>query len=567
MSDDHPALEKFVAQAGSLYSPPTVALEILRLTGQPKVDLAALKQCLLRDPALVGRILRVVNSSLFGLSREVADLGQALALLGTKSVRLLVLGFSLPDELFLGLAGDILERYWHHTLIKASAAREISETIFRIPGEEPFIAGLMQDIGILVLLQQLGEPYVRFLDRAFSKEINVDAAEAVALGFEHEQLSARLLAQWGLPESLVAAIAVGRSAERMDRLPLASRAMPQILHMAHLVAGLLTEGRADCLGELERVGRHYRQITSVQISAIVAALQSKVEQLAEVLSLELPAGVDYQSIFHDAHRQLSAAAEDAALALAVPGPITANETAAIEEQICSASTALAEAATQFLQAVPSNHVSTARTKVTANSTVEFPSVRSVTFVQAAALQTPPLPVAEFRSPQLSKSDSSDSIPGNRLAEHVKIAIAACRQAREPLSLVLIQLDRFHDVTRPVGATESKRFVELLGLLCGRTEHVGIVQLQTGESSLALVLLNCDRPAAGDIGHHLLRDVRRLREKHADLADAQLSVSIGVATIAMPAKNFSPASLIDSARRCLNAAQLSGGNAVKTIDVL
>src|SRR3954470_9600778 len=121
MFDDHPALDRFVDQAGRLYSPPTVAVEILRLTSQPKVDVAALKQCLLRDPALVGKILRVVNSSLFGLSREVVELGQALALLGTKSVRLLVLGFSLPDELFVDMAGNILNRYWHHTTAKAAA--------------------------------------------------------------------------------------------------------------------------------------------------------------------------------------------------------------------------------------------------------------------------------------------------------------------------------------------------------------------------------------------------------------------------------------------------------------
>src|SRR4051812_36053041 len=189
MNDNHPTLERFVDSAGQLYTLPTVAVEILRLTGQPKVDLVALKQTLERDPALVGKILRVVNSSLFGLSREVCDLGQALALLGTKSIRLLVLGFSLPDDLFIGMAGNILNRYWHHTTAKAAAAREISEAIYRIPGEEAFIAGLLQDIGSLVLLQQLGEPYARFLERATSKEIDVDGAESVALGFEHVQLS------------------------------------------------------------------------------------------------------------------------------------------------------------------------------------------------------------------------------------------------------------------------------------------------------------------------------------------------------------------------------------------
>ena len=143
-----------------------MAVEILDLTSQPKVDLTKLKKCLLRDPALIGKLFRVVNSSLFGLSREVADLNQTLALLGTKSLRLLVLGFSLPDKLFVGLGGHVLQRYWHFTAIKAAASREIAETIFRIPGDEAFIAGLLQDLGMLALMQQIGEPYIKFLERS-----------------------------------------------------------------------------------------------------------------------------------------------------------------------------------------------------------------------------------------------------------------------------------------------------------------------------------------------------------------------------------------------------------------
>jgi HD-like signal output (HDOD) protein len=261
MADENPALVRFVDQAGALYSLPVVAMEILQLTGQPKVDLAALKACLLRDPALVGKILRVVNSSIFGLSRGVSDLNQALALLGTKSVRLLVLGFSLPDELFAGLAGETLRRYWHHTALKATAAREISETLYRLPGEEAFIAALLQDLGMLVLIQQLGEPYLRFLDRAYAKAIDVHAAETVTLGFDHVQLSAQLLERWGLPESLVTAIGIGTSPDRLAAVPPARRALPQILHLADLLAGMLAEGRGDWLSELLRVGQNYRQLS------------------------------------------------------------------------------------------------------------------------------------------------------------------------------------------------------------------------------------------------------------------------------------------------------------------
>ena len=163
LTDNSLSLDQAVERAGALYSLPAVAVEVLQLTNHPTVDVRRLKQCISNDPALVSKVLRVVNSSLFALSREVSDLNQALALLGTKPLKLLVLGFSLPDGLFVGVAGEMLRRYWRRTLTKAVAAREISETLWNLPGDEAFLAGLLQDIGMLVLLQQMGEPYARFL--------------------------------------------------------------------------------------------------------------------------------------------------------------------------------------------------------------------------------------------------------------------------------------------------------------------------------------------------------------------------------------------------------------------
>ena len=80
MNDAATTLDRLVAKAGQLHSLPAVAMEVLRLTDNPQVDARALKECIENDPALTGKLLRVVNSSLFGLSREVSDLNQALAL-------------------------------------------------------------------------------------------------------------------------------------------------------------------------------------------------------------------------------------------------------------------------------------------------------------------------------------------------------------------------------------------------------------------------------------------------------------------------------------------------------
>ena len=118
-----------------------------------------------------------------------------------------MLGFSLPSGLFLDVESKTLLWYWKHTLTKAVAGREFSHRLWRMPGDEAFLAGLFQDLGVLSLFQVLGQPYARFLDRAVSHRLDLDAMERQALGFSHSELSARLLRQWNFPESLCEAVA------------------------------------------------------------------------------------------------------------------------------------------------------------------------------------------------------------------------------------------------------------------------------------------------------------------------------------------------------------------------
>ena len=218
-----------------MYTLPAVAMRVVELTYQPEIDVAALKDCIQNDPALTTKILRVVNSSLFGLPSKVADLNQALALIGSNPLKLMVLGFSLPDELLSNLEMDVLENYWRHALVKAVAAREISELVWKIPGDEAFVAGLLQDVGVLVLIQELGTPYVTFLDQVWSVGGDLAELESSTLGFDHAVLSSRLLEDWGLPRFLVSAVSQPFDVERLEQLPADEQALPQILDRKSVV--------------------------------------------------------------------------------------------------------------------------------------------------------------------------------------------------------------------------------------------------------------------------------------------------------------------------------------------
>ena len=92
-------------------------------------------------------------------------------------------------------------------------------------------------------------------------------------------------------------------------------------------------------------------------------------------------------------------------------------------------------------------------------------------------------------------------------------------------------------------------------------------LQVGECRFAIVLPQCDRRAALEMGNQLVRQVRRFDVQATSDTRAGTTVSGGLATVVLPPKNFLPESLIEAASRCLHAAQISGGNALKSIELL
>lgn len=548
MTDSSPAttvLTQFVERARALYSLPRVAAQVLELTALPQVDARAIKECLENDPALVAKILRVVNSSLFGLSRPVSDLGQAIALLGIKPLKLLVLGFSLPRELWSGLEADVLARYWRRTLVKAVSAREISERIWVAPGDEAFIAGLLQDIGMLALIQDLGNAYVCFLDRVREQGGDLATLEATSLGFTHEQLSARLLAHWGLPDVLVRAVDLPRAVTRQKGDPPPQHVLPQILHLAELVAAMAVDTRPAALSELLEAGGKYRQLTIEQVRAILETLEEKVIQLADLLSLELPEGQRGVDVLAQAQAQLATEAEDAAARLA-------REEAAAGELLKEAralQNSLAVAARGKTQ------------RLSSTSGAERTSVRPAASSPPGLVKTP---IAEggLETKQNSGNILVTADPG--LAGRVASGVAACRIARHSFSLILLGLDRYDDLLLKLGVFGAKKVDGLVEAALRAACEAGDVRIPLGDGCFSVLLEHRDRPRAAQVA----RDVMQGFAQRAAICSlpATATLSAGLATLVLPPKNFDSQELIDAAQRCLSAAQLSGGDSLKSIDL-
>ena len=206
-----PELEASLLHCRNLPSPPGVALQIIDLAQDPNVDISAAARVIGMDPALSARMLRVANSPLYAGRRRVDNLGQAMTMLGLNATLSLALGFSLVQGL-RGKNGTAAEqeKIWRRSVLAALAARLIGQQAGAARLEDLMLAGLLQDIGGLALLQATPAEYTALRGRAGDNAALL-ALEREVFGSDHATVGAWLARQWQLPAYLADAIAASEA--------------------------------------------------------------------------------------------------------------------------------------------------------------------------------------------------------------------------------------------------------------------------------------------------------------------------------------------------------------------
>jgi diguanylate cyclase (GGDEF)-like protein len=218
-----------LARCADLPSMPAVALQILDRCQQEDPDITEIAKLIGSDPALSAKILRLTNSPMYGLKCQVRTVSHAICLLGLSAVRPLALSFSLVKNLQHG-DKQTLSWFWKRSLLSAVAARELATaTNYRL-SEEAFLGGLLQDIGLLALLQMAGKDYADLLRPGIGHD-ELSVKERQLFGEDHASLGGWLAERWKLPDSLRTAIETSHAPENM---PQGTHA--DIEHLVKLVA-------------------------------------------------------------------------------------------------------------------------------------------------------------------------------------------------------------------------------------------------------------------------------------------------------------------------------------------
>jgi putative nucleotidyltransferase with HDIG domain len=206
----HPAIARHLPQLRKLPVVSNLYTEVTAELKSANGSIERVAELIAQDPVMTAKILQVVNSAFFGLTTAMTSPGEAVLYLGSERTRALILLagiFSQYDK--IRCPGFSPESVWNHSLLVANLARGIAlaESDDAPTAERAFTAGLLHDVGELILAGNVPDAYDFMLRRRAAGNLSTRAAELEVLGSSHAEIGACLLGVWGLPLDILEAIA------------------------------------------------------------------------------------------------------------------------------------------------------------------------------------------------------------------------------------------------------------------------------------------------------------------------------------------------------------------------
>ena len=197
MTLDQKVLKRNVEALKTLPTLPGVVQKIAVRISEQDVSASEIGAIIETDQVLAARILKIVNSSFYGFPGQISSVSQAIVILGFNTVKGLVLSASVFDMMVEGMAG-----LWDHSLGCALAAGCLARRLEQPEPEEITTAGLLHDIGKVIISTQLPSEFVKVLQLARAEGITIHTAEERLIGVTHDKIAGWLADKWKLPIGL-----------------------------------------------------------------------------------------------------------------------------------------------------------------------------------------------------------------------------------------------------------------------------------------------------------------------------------------------------------------------------
>ena len=273
---------ELVKNTSGIYALPEIHTQLNRKLEDPSASNNQIADIVQLDAGLSASLLRIVNSAFYGFPSSISTISQAISIIGRTELADLVLGQSVMNVFNqLKINKQVLNNHWHHSLLCGLVARQIAGTVKNCEQspESLFVAGLLHDIGKLVIWNEMPEQSSQLIENTGGLSADYLKAERTEFGFGHTEVGAELLKEWKLPEILVEAACYHHSPHTAKKFKQAC----QIIFIANEIA------QAEKLDE-----SFYKRINSDQVAQ---QLDYDLQKMAETLEAANSQFVEMSAMF------------------------------------------------------------------------------------------------------------------------------------------------------------------------------------------------------------------------------------------------------------------------------
>ena len=240
---DQLALALAMKKVGEIPALSHVTTELLDLINDPASTSQDICNVIMKDPVVTYKVLRLVNSAYYGLPRRVGTISEAVTILGFETLRTLVLGVSVYRALGKITRHGLLdsEQIWKHSVATAAASKILAQELDFPRAEQAFVAGLLHDIGKVILNSLMRAQYAEVVRKINETELSLLRAEREVLEFDHAEIGKLVAEKWNLPGSLVEPIGFHHAPLLAENY----KDLTYIIHLANAVVIVAGYGLGD----------------------------------------------------------------------------------------------------------------------------------------------------------------------------------------------------------------------------------------------------------------------------------------------------------------------------------
>lgn len=284
----------------------TVASRLISITAEEETTISDIASLISKDISLSTKILKVVNSAFYSFPEKIGTIHQAASILGTNAVRSLVLSFSFLKPHKQKKDGFDYASFWEQSLSEAVAARMLMTAMEAEDSEEGFVAGLLQNLGVLILARAFPEKYQKVEQAVHDEGKDRCQCEIEIIGADHAYIASEVVRHWGFPPTLVEPLRYHHEPHKLPSKDSKLRQLCEVVCLSGILSSVYHADKPDEVVSLFKSQAKRRlHLTEKKLEDFLDRVHTEVQEIAKFFDIKIQHQKSIAEVLQIANAELS----------------------------------------------------------------------------------------------------------------------------------------------------------------------------------------------------------------------------------------------------------------------